>query len=166
MGDNLARPRSISPSSIRALLDKGKPESEAETREVGSRELEGPAVERTDPLPRPGEPYRMHARHGNKPELTLHFVLKDFAYEGFSYADCERVRLVPGDKPGSGPVLLLRFNGSVVTDVRIEGRHLHSLYHWIGLHQVAWVWEYPGKAEFADEAEPIIRKITIEEPER
>lgn len=161
MADSMVRPRSVSPSSIRALLEKGPAAGEAQTPES-----DGPVVERSDPLPRPGEPYRVHARHGNKPELTLHFVTRDFSYEGFSYADLERVRLVPGETPGGGPVLIVRFVGSVVTDVRIEGRHLHALYHWIGLHGVSWAWEHPGPAEFADEAEPVIRKITFQEAQR
>lgn len=160
MPDSMTRPRSISPSSIRALREQGQAAAaHSETPEHG-----GQVPERDDPLPRPGDTYRANARHGNKPEMTLHFVLKDFTYEGFTYADVERVRLVPGDKPGSGPVLIVRFSGGV--EVRIEGRHLHSLYHWIGLHGVAWVWEHPGSSDFADEAEPIIRKITIKEPER
>lgn len=161
MPDNLTRTRLVSPSNIRAMLDKGQAANDVETPEEG-----GSSVEKTDPLPRPGDEYRANARHGNKPEMTLHFVTKDYAYEGFSYADFERVRLVPGDKPGSGPVLIVRFNGSVVTDVRIEGRHLNSLYHWIGLHGVSWVWEYPGKAEFADETVPVISRITLNQVER
>lgn len=161
MGDSMARSRPFSPSSIRASMEQGQAAGQA-----AKPEHDGQAVERSDPLPRPGEPYRMHARHGNKPEMTLHFVLKDFSYEGFSYADIERVRLVPGDKPGSGPVLIVRFSGSEVTEVRIEGRHLHSLYHWIGLHGVSWLWEHPGPADFMDEALPVIKKITFQPVER
>ena len=157
MPDNLARTRPVSPSGIRAMLDKGQ----NATTEAEATEGNGPLVEKSDPLPRPGDDYRANARHGNKPEMTLHFVTKDFTYEGFSYADFERVRLVPGDKPGSGPVLIRRFNGSEITDVHVEGRQLHSLYHWTGLHQVSWIWEYPGKADFADDAAPIITKIAF-----
>lgn len=161
MADSMVRPRGVSPSSIRALVEQGQAAGQAERPEHDAL-----VPERDDPLPRPGDPYRANARNGNKPELTLHFVLKDFTYEGFSYADFERVRLVPGDNPGGGPVLIVRFSGSVVTDVRIEGRHLHSLYHRIGLHGVSWVWEHPGPSDFADEAEPIIRRITIQEEKR
>ena len=162
MADNMARSRSVSPSGIRAMLDKGQ----TAANDVEKPDDDGPLIEKADPLPRPGDSYRVHSRHGNKPEMTLHFISKDFAYEGFSYGDFERVRLVPGDKPGSGPVLILRFNGSEITDVRIEGRHLHSLYHWTGLHQVSWIWEHPGTAEFADDATPIIKKISFNIVER
>lgn len=162
MADSMARPRSISPSSIRALVEKGP----GAASDVEASEQDATAGERTDPLPQPGRPYKMHARHGNKPEMTLHFVLKDFSYEGFSYADFERVRLVPGEKPGSGPVLIVRFHGSEIMDVLIEGRHLHSLYHWIGLHGVSWVWEHPGPAEFLEESMPVITRITLQPVER
>ena len=111
-------------------------------------------------------PYKVHGRHGNKPDLTIHFVTKDFRYEGFSYGDCERVRLAPGEKPGGGPVMILRFNGSVVTEVMMEGRHLHSLYNWIGLHRVPWIWEHPSPAQFADEKATLISRITISQIER
>ena len=96
----------------------------------------------------------------------LHFVLKDYSYEGFAYADCERVRFAPADKPGGGDVLTIRFNGSVVTEAVIEGRHLHSLYHWIGLHRLPWVWEHPSPARFTDANAAVISRITLVEVER
>lgn len=162
MADSMSRPRSVSPSSIRALLNK---EHEA-ANDTSAQEESLQPEERADPLPRPGEPYRVHGRKSNKPLMTLSFVLKDFAYEGFSYADFERVRLVPGDRPGSGLVLSVRFSGSEPTEVIIEGRDLHLLYHLIGLHLVGWVWEHPGTPEFAEEGGPIIRRITLQEPKR
>ena len=122
--------------------------------------------DKVDPLPRPGRPYKVHGRHGNKPDVTIHFVLKDYSYEGFSYGDCERVRLVPGEKPGSSPVLIVRFNGSVITEAVIEGRHLHCLYNWIGLHLVPWVWEHPSPAQFNDEKATLVSRITFQPIER
>jgi hypothetical protein len=114
----------------------------------------------------PGIAYKASGRTGNKPDLTIHFVLKDYSYEGFSYADFERVRLVPGKNPGSGPVLIVRFSGSVVTEVTIEGRHLHPLYHSLGLHRLPWVWEHPSPADFADKDATVISKITIDAIDR
>lgn len=148
----------ISPSSIRSQMQRPRepaPEIEEPTPAPAS-------PDKDDPLPRPGDAYRVHGRHGNKPDLTLHFVTRDYAYEGFSYADCERVRLVPGDRAGSGPKLVLRFNGSVVTEVTMEGRQLHSLYHWIGLHRLPWVWEHPSPADFADDKAAVISRITFD----
>jgi hypothetical protein len=157
--DSLARPRSVSSSSIRALLDKKEVSAVDDT----PQEPGGTLLERSDPLPRPGDTYKAASRHAAEPQLALHFILKDFSYEGFSYGDFERVRLVPGERPGSGLVLVLRFNGSVVTEVTIEGRHLHPLYHWIARGLISWVWEHPGAADFLDEAVPVVRKISIAE---
>jgi hypothetical protein len=168
MDDSLTRSR-FSPSGIRAQLKKDFEPARAEpTPKDEQPEADAGAAtpDKVDPLPRPGDAYRGHGRHGNKPELTLHFVMKDYAYEGFSYADCERVRLVRSEKPGGGPVLIVRFNCSVITEVRIEGRHLHGLYNWIGLHRVPWVWEHPSPAEFADEKAMLISRITISHVER
>jgi hypothetical protein len=153
----------FSPSSIRSQVQNAvdsvpKPES------AGS--VPDGASDKADPLPKPGDPYKVAGRHGNKPDLTIHFVLKDFSYEGFSYGDFERVRLLPAEKPGSGPVLIVRFNGSVVTEAVIEGRNLHSLYHWIGLHRLPWIWEHPSPADFADKNAAVISKITFRQVER
>jgi hypothetical protein len=158
MADSLASSR-YSPSSIRTRIQEAvEPAQKPETPAAG---LDG-ALDKVDPLPRPGDPYKVAGRHGNKPDLTIHFVLKDYSYEGFSYADFERVRLLPSKKPGSGPVLIVRFSGSVVTEVTIEGRHLHSLYNSIGLHRLPWVWEHPSPADFTDEKAAVISKITID----
>jgi hypothetical protein len=48
----------------------------------------------------------------------------------------------------------------------IEGRHLHSLYHWIGLHLVPWLCEHPSPADFADDKAMLIKRITFREVER
>ena len=157
----------FSPSSIRSQIQGAidtvpKPETPAEV--VPDAAL--PDSDKVDPLPRPGDRYKAAGRHGNKPDLTIHFVMKDYSYEGFSYADLERVRLVPSEKPGGSPVLVLRFNGSVITEVKIEGRHLHGLYHWIGLHRLPWVWEHPSPADFADRDGTLISRITPREIDR
>jgi hypothetical protein len=163
MADSATRSR-FSPSSIRSQIQN--PIDTIPTPEAPAAVLEASSSDKVDPLPRPGDGYQVAGRHGNKPDLTIHFVLKDYSYEGFSYADCERVRLVTSEKPGSGPVLVLRFNGSVITEVVIEGRHLHALYHWIGLHRLPWVWEHPSPAHFSDQNAAIISRITISEIER
>lgn len=157
--DSLVRPRSFSPSNIRTQFRKDA--EPAPNPEAAGQETASP--DKVDPLPRPERPYKAHARHGNKPELTLHLVTKDYGYEGFSYANLDRVRLVPGQRPGSSPVMILRFSD---TEVTIEGRHLHSLYNWIGLHLVPWVWEHPAPAEFADETATLISRISINQIER
>jgi hypothetical protein len=162
MADSLVGSR-FSPSSIRSKIQETvEAAPKPETTAAG---LDG-ASDKVDPLPRPGDAYKVAGWHGNKPDLTIHFVLKDYSYEGFSYADFERVRLVASKKAGSGPVLIVRFSGSVVTEVTIEGRHLHGLYHWIGLHRLPWVWEHPSPADFTDEKAAVISRITIDAIDR
>ena len=158
MADSLVGNR-FSPSSIRSKVQEAvdsasKPESPAAGPGAGS--------DVADPLPKPGDAYKAAGRHGSKPDLSIHFVLKDYSYEGFSYADFERVRLVTSKKPGSGPLLILRFSGSVVTEVTIEGRHLRPLYFLLGQHRMPWLWEHPSPADFADPDAAVISRITIE----
>ena len=159
MGDSALSAR-FSPSSIRNHVQKEiEPATKPETA------ADSASGEKLDPLPRPGDAYRVAGRHGNKPDVTIHFVTKAYGYEGFSYSDCERVRLLPAEKPGGGPTLIVRFNGSVVTEAVIEGRHLHSLYHWIGLHRLPWIWEHPSPADFADGNAAVISRITFRQVE-
>ena len=79
--------------------------------------------EQDDPLPLPQEAYKAHSRAANKPQPTLYFVTRGHAFEGFSYACLERIRLLPPKHPGGGLLLVLRFSGSVVTEVTVEGRN-------------------------------------------
>ena len=65
--------------------------------------------------------------------------------------------------PGGGLVLVLRFSGSAVTEVTVEGRNLHPLCNMIGRHVVTWVWEMPGRADRHDEAATVVTKITVRE---
>jgi hypothetical protein len=162
MEDSLARSR-FSPSSIRSQIQK---ETEPAAKAEAPAAAEVATGDKVDPLPRPGDPYKVAGRHGNKPDVSIHFVTKDYAYEGFSYGDCERVRLLPAEKPGGGPVLIVRFNGSVITEAVIEGRHLHALYHSIGLHRLPWVWEHPSPAQFTDANAAVISRITFRQVER
>ena len=119
--------------------------------------------EQTDPLPRPGSAYKPHGRPANKAQATLYFVTKGHVFEGFSYAYLERIRLLPSTTPGGSLVLVVRFAGSVVTEVTIEGRNLHALCNLIGLHLLPWVWEMPGRADRQDDAAVVVSKITVGE---
>jgi hypothetical protein len=157
MDDSLVRPRSFSPSSIRSQLQNPiEPAPKAENPTMG---LDGEA-DRIDPMPRPGDAYKAHGRPGNKPDLSIYFVTRDFAYRGFSYGVFGEVLLLPGDKPGSSPVLTVRFN-YVATEVVIEGRNLHAIFNGIMLHRMPWVWEHPSPKDFRDENATVISKITF-----
>ena len=119
--------------------------------------------EQADPLPRPGGAYKPHSRPANKAQATLYFVTRGHAFEGFSYASLERIRLLPQETPGGSLVLVLRFSGSVATEVTVEGRNLHSLCNLVGMHLMPWVWEMPGRADRHDEAATVVTKITVGE---
>ncbi len=81
----------VSVIQLRSLLQQDN--DPATTAEVSGQETALP--DQSDRLPRSGEPFHAHARHGNK--------------------------------PGSGPVPIMRFNSSGVTEALIEGRPQHSL---------------------------------------
>jgi hypothetical protein len=150
-------------STILADLGKAKtargPADDAETETDAAN-----APERADPLPRPGDAYLAHARRAAKPQMTLFFVGKDYLPDGYSYANLERVWLEDAVTPGGVPVLKARFYGSVVVEVAMEGRHLHSLCNAIGHHLMPWVWEHPKPKDFTEEAETVIRKISFHYP--
>jgi hypothetical protein len=148
-------------SSILDGLGKAKTAREPEPFEDDEKDAGPNGPERSDPLPRPGQPYQAHARRAAKPQMTLFFVGKDYLPDGYSYANLERVWLADAKKEGSGPVLMLRFYGSVVTEAMIEGRHLESLCNAIGMHLMPWVWEHPSPKDFTDENETVIRKTSF-----
>ncbi len=162
MADSATRPRSFAPSSI---LERPHPVYDAAANATAA-DADAPLLDKTDPLPGPGDAYRAHGRVCNKRDVTIDFVLKDFTREGFSYADYERVRLAAAATPGGGDVMTVRFHGSTVTDVVIEGRNLDALYHHIGRHRMPWLWEHPSPARFTDANATIITRITFQEVER
>lgn len=127
-----------------------------------------------DPLPEPGSPYVAYSRPGNKPELVLHVMTKDGFSKGYAWSNFDSVDVAPGDKPGSGPVLVVRFAGLVPTELRIScGRLLATLRACIGRQRIAWIREQPAKRGFdgvaaqGDRAE-VIASIAVRQwkPER
>jgi hypothetical protein len=126
-----------------------------------------------DPLPLPGSPYVAYGRPGNKPETVLHVVLKDGFSKGYAWNNFDSVDTAPGDKPGTGPVLVVRFAGLVPTELRISGSNLGKLHACIGRQRIAWIREQPSKRGFeavaglGDRAE-VIASITVRpwQPER
>jgi hypothetical protein len=157
MSDSTARvkPRSTLLEDMARATTARSPETSPDDGDDGP--------ERSDPLPRPGDPYRAHARRAAKPQMMLFFVQKDYLPNGYSYANLERVRLEASEKSGTGPVLVVRFFGSVVTEAVIEGWHLNSLCNAIGMHLMPWIWEHPSPRGFAGDQETIIRSITFRE---
>jgi hypothetical protein len=161
MSDNLAvKPR----STLLTAISRGESARPPEPAHGGGDGGGPDDPERSDPLPRPGTPYMAHARRTAKPQMTLFFVGKGYLPDGFSYANLERVWLEESEQQGSGPVLVARFAGSVVTEVTIEGRHMHTLCNAIGMHLMPWVWEHPSPRDFTDDNATVVRKITFKTP--
>jgi hypothetical protein len=128
-----------------------------------------PPPKKSDPLPRPGDAYRAHARFLNRlasdPKL-IHFVSTDFTCQGYCYSDLRRVSWLPAAEPGSGPVLVLRFVEAVVTEVRITGRNLEDLHYWISEGCMPWICERPDGFRVRDDDATVITGIAFQEIER
>jgi hypothetical protein len=136
-----------------------------EPRNAGESDEAPVAPEELAPLPTAATPYKAHSRLANKPLATLFFLPEGQLPDGFSYAILERVRMGEPRTPGGSPDLLLRFNGSAVTEVRVEGRNLLELCELIGRHLIHWVREHPGGRDAGD-GRVFVRRITFREVER
>lgn len=152
-------------SSLIAEIGKAAATRQPVPDAVDDAEAATPARDDLIPLPQPGDGYKAHARPDNKALLTLRFLLKDSAVEGFSYSDLRRIRLLPSDKPGGGPVLVLRFVEAVIVEVRIEGRHLEAMHNYLGYHRIAWVRELPPGKMLGDGMAAAVTGISIRQVE-
>lgn len=168
MGDNLARER-VQPRStlaVPAAARKPAPEAEPEAGTVP------PAGDVLELLPRPDSAYMAYGRPSNKPEITLHVLLKDGYWRGFAWSDYAGVGTAPPDSPGFGPALVVRFAGLEPTELRILGRNLGKLQVCIGHHRIVWIRELPSDRGFSaaarDDRAEVITCIVIRpwEPER
>ena len=171
MDDSLLRSR---PKSTLPTLHVGKaaakpPEPEMMVNDV----IEPGPWDDFDPLPQPGSPYVAHARPSNKPETVLHVILKDGFSRGYAWSNFDSVDTAPGDKPGSGPVLVVRFAGLTPTELRITGSNLGKLHACIGRQRIGWIRELPSKRGFdaapvlGDKAEVIASiAVNVWKPER
>jgi hypothetical protein len=128
--------RPLSPSQL--LRDLGKPGPATHSPEPGPAPPSS-AEDDPDTLPLPGAPYVAHSRIGNKPEVMLTLVLKDWSVPTFAYGDLRFMDFQPGTEAGKRPVLVLRFTG--VAEVRLEGRHLRRLVDPLRRQRLAWLAE-------------------------
>jgi hypothetical protein len=127
-----------------------------------------PPAKKSDPLPKPGDAYRAHARFLNRlsvEQRLIHFVDRECWYEAFAYSDLRRVRWLPPVDEGGGPVLELRFVEAETTNVRIEGRNLEDIEYWIGEGTMPWVWEQPRGFKTRDDKAVVITRLTLQKAE-
>ena len=164
---DLARPQSTILDMVERVASAKRREIEpppAMSEQVPESEPEPPiSPDQLAPLPRYGDPYKAHSLIANKPLATVFFLPKGQLPDGFSYASLERLRLIEKEGPGGVLALLLRFNGSVVTEVLIEGRNLLGLCDRIGRHLIHWVREHPTGRDDVDSPAVFIRRITVRE---
>ena len=128
-----------------------------------------PPPKKSDPLPRPGDVYRPHARFMSRlgsDQRMIHFIHGDFVCDGFAYHDLRRVRLLPPEKPGQVPTLVLRFIEAAITEVTIAGRDLDDLHYYISDGSMPWVWEQPKGFKPANERATAIISTTFRELEK
>ena len=128
-----------------------------------------PPPKKSDPLPKPGDRYRPYARFLNRmseEQKYLHFIHGDFACVGFAYHDLRRVTVVPADKPGNGPSLVLRFIECVVVEITISGRNLDDLHYYLSEWWMPWVWEQPKGFKTASDQATVITGIDFRELEK
>jgi hypothetical protein len=126
-------------------------------------------AKKADPRPRPGDPYRANAQFLNRLEerqVMIHFVARDCIPRGFAYAYLEGIWFEPGDQPGGGLDLVMRFGGTKPTDVRIRGRNLDGVYDYISRHTMPWVWERPPGRYADNDAATVITGISFHPVEK
>ena len=161
MGDNLARERVQPRSTLAVPAAARRPQPEA---------AETPGVELatggdSDPLPDADSPYVAYGRPSNKPEITLHVMLRDGYWRGFAWSNYDSVEMVAPERAGAGPVLVLRFAGLMPAELWISGCNLRKLHVLLGQNRIAWMREVPSKRGFdgaaanRDTAEVITRII-------
>lgn len=121
-----------------------------------------PALDEVTLLPRPGDPYKAYGRPANQMLPTLYLLLANATIEGFPYANCDRITLLPSSDAGQGPVLVIRFGD---TEVRLCGRNLDDLVSYVGFHRIAYIRERPPSREFLPPTATVITGIRISKVE-
>jgi hypothetical protein len=113
---------------------------------------------------KPGNSYRaFEATDG--PQMHLFLVFRDpNRYLILRYSELESIAPVPG--VDSNRAVMLRFSGSVVRDVRIDGRRLLDLVRHLRWHHVAYVEETPWKWGLRDDSVASVTRIAVKEVRR
>ena len=94
------------------------------------------------------------------PGVHLFLVFRDpNRYLILRYSELESIAPVPG--VDSNRAVMLRFGGSVVRDVRIDGRRLLDLVRHLRWHHVAYIEESPSKWDNRDDSVVSVTRITV-----
>lgn len=122
---------------------------------LGEKELE---AEREGGLPalRDNE-FRVCGRPAAKPVFAIHFITQG-TVQSFQYMHLDSNSSYSPTRIG------LRFTGSKIIDVAIEGRNLWELYDYIHQHRMPWV--RVAARDFAQDGETVVTKISVSAPEQ
>jgi hypothetical protein len=145
-----------------ALLSKLDHRSVGQERTRNSG-AEVTAADDADTLPGLEDDYAACSRPDNKPQLMLSLLKADESVKSLSYSDLRWIDLKPGDKPGNGPGLVLRFVG--VAEVWVEGRCLRPLVDNLRRHRIGWLRELPAGRDFRDANTMVITHLDVREVE-
>jgi hypothetical protein len=138
------------------------PPADAEAPAPPDAETEAPDAERLDPLPRPGDAYeKAYGKMSRHPIPSVFFLAGGAPPVFLSYSHFERGWFEESGQPGAGPILVLRFTGSELIDVRIAGRNLYPLADGVSLHLVHWVRALPPGMDVEGDVKTVISKIVI-----
>jgi hypothetical protein len=109
-------------------------------------------------LPDSGASYQAFARASNEPVYTLHCCLGKDGYRSFQYVHLDSDSTF---EQRSGHVITLRFAGTKLVQVTITGRNLERLFFYLHDHRMPWI--MLADRDFAEDGEPLITGIAIDE---
>jgi hypothetical protein len=99
------------------------------------------------------------------PGVHLFLVFRDpNRYLILRYAELESIAPLPG--VASNRAVMLRFGGSTMRDVRLDGRRLLDLVRHLRWHQVAYIEETPWTRDNRDDSVVSVTRITVKEVRR
>ena len=152
-------------AKARQAAEDAPPEAAAEPvriEDVAADEVPGP--EKLTPLPKPGDPYKAHARQSTGAVPTLFVVRADGSVRGFPYSDLYGPDLVPEGDAGKGWAIVMRF--ARFEQVTLSGRNLDKIHAYLGHHRMPWVRELPKGKLPSDQDGPVITGVAIAEIEQ
>lgn len=125
------------PSHLRDILDDQQEEYEDESGLPALRDNE----------------FRVHGRASQKPLFAVHFIFPDGSVRTFQYMHLD------SSSSYSPARIILRFTGSRIFDVLVEGRNLWKTYGYLHEHRLPWL--RVATRDFAHDGEAIVTKVTI-----
>lgn len=119
----------------------------------------GDHEENDSALPSPHDnQLQAYGRPVHRPLYAIHFIDPDGTVRTFQYIHLD------SDSCYASGQIVLRFSGSKIVNVMIDGRNLWELYDYIHQHRMPWV--RAAARDFARDQIPIVTRIAIVEAEQ